>query len=185
MSRAVALAFALGLHGLAPAARADSIHLFSYDPADDQTRAAAGPLTFTFRKELLRNTVLNVRSTEAPATAWLKRTDEGALGHGGLARITAAPRQAHDLYEIQAKDQGAALISAFCPAAARAWMAFSPVKLNRDLTVAVIGRPAGTGEPTLCRTLNFTFHGEWLLPAGRSIDPNEVQPPGRLPGAER
>lgn len=165
---------------LAGPARADTMHLYSYDPADAETRHAAGPLTFTFRKGLLHTTVLNLRSTEATATAYLHPADEKALGPGGLARALGPEPAERALYKVEPAEEGAALISAFCPGAARAWMAFGPLKLNRDLTVRVIGAPA-VGPAKLCRTLRFSFHGEWLLPPGRSIDPRMLEH-GRYPG---
>jgi hypothetical protein len=180
-AKTAAAVVAVGL-ALAGAARADSFHLYSYDPADDATRQAAGPLTFTFRKGLLHTTVLNLMSTVAKATAYLRPTDERVLGRGGLV-AAAGPAAAsdHDLYEVQPAEEGAALISAFCPGARRAWMAFGPLKLNRDLSVLVLGTPKAGGPPHLCRTLAFRFHGEWLLPPGRSIDPRDLQF-GRYPG---
>ena len=174
-------AMSLGL-ALAGAASADSLHLYSYDPADAATRQAAGPLTFTFRKALLHTTVLKLMSTEATATAWLRPADDRALGRGGLPGVAGAESaRDRDLYEVQPADEGAALISAFCPGAGRAWLAFSPLKLNRDLTVLVVGAPAAGGAPRLCRTLAFRFHGEWLLPPGRGIDPRDLEF-GRYPG---
>jgi hypothetical protein len=166
---------------LAGPAWADSIHIFSYDPADPATREAAGPLTFTFRRGLLSNTVLNLRSTEATATALVHRADEHALGPGGLARLVGPSTRERDLYEVDHAQEGEALISAFCPGAGRAWMAFGRLKLNRDLTVRVMGAPAKGGPAKLCRTLKFTFHGEWRLPPGRPINPDDLETP-RFPG---
>ena len=166
--------------GVAGVARADTVHLYSYDPADAETRHAAGPLTFTFRKGLLHTTVLNVRSTEQPATAYLHPADEKVLGPRGLVGALGAEPAERALYQVEPAEEGAALISAFCPGAARAWMVFGPLKLNRDLTVQVIGAPA-SGPAKLCRTLRFTFHGEWLLPPGRTIDPRSLEH-GRYPG---
>ena len=165
-------------------ALADSLHMFSYDPADAGTRSAAGPLTFTFNKGLLKNTVLNIRSTEAPATADLKRADERALGRGGLSGLIGPGARERDLYAVETADQGEALVSAFCPGAKRAWLAFGQLKLNRDLKVLVLGEPAKGGPVTLCRTLSFAFHGEWAFPAARAIDPKDVAAPSRFPGAK-
>ena len=174
---AVAALLAVNLAG---AARGDTVHLYSYDPADAETRHAAGPLTFMFRKGLLHTTVLNLRSTEATATAYLHPADEKALGPRGLAGALGPEPTERGLYRIEPAEEGAALISAFCPGAARAWMAFGPLKLNRDLTVRVIGAPAA-GPAKLCRTLRFSFHGEWLLPPERSMDPRQLER-GRYPG---
>jgi hypothetical protein len=160
---------------LAGAALADTVHLYSYDPADADTRHAAGPLTFTVSKGLLHTTVLNLRATEAVATAYLHPVDERALGRGGLAAAVGADPVERSLYQIEPKDDGAALISAFCPGSARAWLAFGPVKFDRDLTVRVIGAPA-SGAPKLCRTLRFSFHGEWLAPpTGPPINPRDLE----------
>jgi hypothetical protein len=46
--------------------------------------------------------------------------------------------------------------------------------------VLVMGAPAGK-PAKLCRTLRFTFHGEWISPPGRPIDPRELEHP-RFPG---
>jgi hypothetical protein len=172
--KAAALAVALALAGGAQAA---DIRLYSYDPADAATRTASGPLTFTFRKGLLSNTVLNLRSTEAPATAYLRRADEHVLGPGGLNRVIGARAPERDFYEVETAEQGEALVAAFCPGSRRAWMAFRGLKLNRDLTVLVIGAPATGGAAKLCRTLQYTFHGEWRLPPGRTMDPRELERP--------
>jgi len=164
----------------AGAAAADTMHLYSYDPADPATVRAAGPLTFTFKKGLLHTTLLNLRSTVAPATAYLRLVDVRALGRGGFpadAEAVGVYRAERNLYEVEPDAEGAALISAFCPGAGRAWMAFGPMRLNRDLTVLVLGAPAAGGQARLCRTLRFNFHGEWLLPAGRSIDPALLERP--------
>jgi hypothetical protein len=174
IASAVALLAAALTMLAAGAAAAGTIHLYSYDPSDEATRKAAGPLTFTFDKGLFHITMLNVRSTEAEATAYLHRADERVLGVGGLVRVTGSSPQARDLYEIDHGAEGGALIGAFCPGAARAWMAFGPVHLDRDLTVLVIG--AAAGHPAkLCRTLNFDFHGEWTPPPGRPIDPRDLE----------
>lgn len=170
-----------GVAAMTCAARADSIHLYSYDPADPATRRAAGPVTFTLRKGLLRDTVLNLRSTNAPATAYLRRVDDKGLGPGGL-RGALGQTADRDLYEVEPADDGQALIAALCPGYPRAWMAFSPLKLNRDLTVEVLGKPGGAGKVKLCHTLSFSFHGEWLLPPGRTINPRELER-GRYPGS--
>jgi hypothetical protein len=163
------------------AARADSLHLYSYDPADAATVRAAGPLTFAFRKGLLHTTLLNLRSTVAPATAYLRPADERALGRGGLARALGGQPAERNLYEVEPDEQGAALISAFCPGAKRAWMAFGPLRLNRDLNIQVVGASTASGEAKLCRTLRFSFRGEWRLPPGRQIDPRDLEH-GRYPG---
>src|SRR5665213_4595182 len=118
------LVVAASLACLAGAARADSIRLYSYDPANAETRAAAGALTFEFKQRLIGTTMLSVRATEAQATAYLRPARERALGPGGLSPLIGSKANERDLYEVQSKGDGAALISAFCPGAKRAWMVF-------------------------------------------------------------
>jgi hypothetical protein len=178
---AATLALVIAALGAPGAARADEIRLFSYDPADAATREASGALTFTFRKGLLRNTLINLRSTEAPATADLRRADEHALGRGGLSRVIGAQSAERDVYAVEHTDEGDALIAALCPGAAQAWMAFGQLHFDRDLTVRVIGAPAKGGAAKLCRTLKFSFHGEWRVPPTRAIDPRELER-RRFPG---
>jgi len=175
----IVAALAFALHG---AARADAIHIYSYDPADLATRLASGPLTFTFKKGLLHTTLLNLKSTEARASARLRADSESALGRQGLRPYWKIDATARDLYSVRPGEDGAALISALCPGSTRAWLAFTPVKLYRDLVVLVIG-DTGTGrETSLCRTLRFSFHGEWRLPSDRSLNPDDMQPDSNLPG---
>ena len=168
---AAALFVAAALGGAQAAPR-----MFSYDPANSETRHSAGALTFEFNQKLTFITVLNVRATEGQATADLKPADEKALGRGGLSPlIGAAPER--DLYQVQPTEEGGALISAFCPGARRAWMAIGRLRVNRDLRVFVLGDDAAGGAAHLCRTLDFTFHGEWRLPPGAKFDQRQLERP--------
>jgi hypothetical protein len=170
------LAVATGVMSLmASAALADNVHLYSYDPADAATTRAAGPLTFTFKKGLFHNKVLNLRSTVAEATAYLRPAAEKDLGPKGLSGAYGREPPDRNLYEVEAEDQGAALISAFCPGMKRAWLAFGPMRFDRDLEVLVVGTATPGGAPKPCRTLKFNFHGEWGMPPGQSINPRELQ----------
>ena len=169
MSRAWLLsAFALILAS-GPAAAA--IRQFSYDPANEETRTAAGALTFMINQKMFSTRVLKLRATEAQATADLRRADPSVLG-----RSVAHPDE-RDVYEVLPAEDGAALVAAFCPGSKRAWMAFSPVRLNQDLSVLVVGdNPAG-GGPRRCRSFEFTFHGEWRVPPGDLPTFGPVGPP--------
>jgi hypothetical protein len=158
---------------------AAKIRLYSYDPANAETRQAAGPLTFEFIQELFSTKLLNVRSTEAQATADLKPAGAVELGSGGLSRlIGAAPER--DLYEVRQSDDGSALISAFCPGSHRAWMVFPRLRFDRDVRVYVLGdAPADAvdKQTRLCRTFDFSFHGEWTAPPGITLKPLPIAPP--------
>jgi hypothetical protein len=159
------LSAASALLAMALAASASAAtHIYSYDPADTATREAAGPLTFEVKKALLGPTkVLNLRSTVAAADAELKHAADHDLGPGGLAALIGPRAAERQLYEIEATDQGAALISALCPGAKRAWLAFSGFGFNEPLRVAVIGA-AAPAKSRVCRVLAYDFHGEWSGP---------------------
>jgi hypothetical protein len=175
----LALAALLPL-AMAGVAQADT-HLYSYDPADDGSRDAAGPVTLQVRQGLLHTTVLNLRSTVAQATADLLPADTRALGDEGLAAIVPSGGGRRDLYEVQKKDEGPELVSALCPGASRAWLAFSKVGMNRDVKIAVIGEAPGK-PPRLCHTLAYSFHGEWRPPPTGPVLRERDVLHGRFPG---
>jgi hypothetical protein len=167
---------------IAGAAKASVMHLYSYDPANDASRDAAGPVTLQVRQGLLSVTVLNLRSTVAQATADLRPADARVLGGGGLAAMVPAGGAERDLYEVRKSDEGPQLVSALCPGASRGWLAFSRIGMDRDVQIAVIG--AATGKPArLCRVLAYRFHGEWRAPAtGPALRERDL-PHGRFPGS--
>lgn len=154
--------------GLGAVARADTIRLFSYDPADAETQAATGPVTLQFRQGLIHITVMNLRSTVAPATTDLIRAPDSAIGPGGLARLLGKKEAWRDLYRVSADDQGPAFIHALCQTS-QGWLAIGRPRYGQGLAIFVIGAEAG-GPPKLCRTLNFTFRGEWRVPHSGSFD---------------
>jgi hypothetical protein len=162
---------------VAASAHATSLRIFSYDPADSETRHAAGPVTFEFNQRLIFTTVLKVLATEGQASANLKPAREEALGRGGLSALIGAKAPERDLYEVQASADGPAMIAAFCPGAKRAWMSFGRLKANRDLRVFVLGDDPARGGAHLCRTLGFNFHGEWRLPADGHFEIRPLEPP--------
>lgn len=149
--------------------QAGAVRMFSYDPADAETRAAAGPITFEFKQGLLKPTVLTVRSTEADATIDVDPAPESELGGRGLVAIAGPEASDRDLYSVRAADDGTALIAALCPGSARGWLAISRPRYGRDLGMDVFGAPS-TGGAKLCRKLAFTFHGEWRLPNDKKFD---------------
>jgi hypothetical protein len=178
--RAAALA-SLALLAGAGAARSDTVHFYSYDPGDEATRDAAGPVTLQLRKGLLHTSIVAVRSTEAKASVDLTPAPAAELGRAGLAGVKGVGPAERDLYQVGTADEGAALISALCPGAKRAWMAIGKVRVNADLHMDVIGESPGEA-PRLCRALAYSFHGEWRAPPGGPLLRERDLPHGRFPG---
>jgi hypothetical protein len=158
---------------------AAGVRLFSYDPASDVTRRVAGNLTFEFTQRLVFTTVLNIHSTEGEASADLKPADEHVLGAGGLSRLIGANAQERDLYEVTPSAEGAELIRAFCPNSRRAWLAFGRLAEGRPLRVQAIGDNPVGGPARLCHTFDFSYRGEWRLPAGRGVAASDLLHAGR------
>jgi len=142
---------------------AATIRMFSYDPADAETRAAAGPMTFEFNQGLLKTTLISMRSTEAEATVDLSPAPDSVLGVRGLIAMAGPEAAGRNLYAIGAADDGAALVSALCPGSTRGWLAIGRPRYGVDLGVDVLG-DTPNGGLRLCRKLAFNFHGEWRGP---------------------
>lgn len=177
MRRLTLAAAAVATLALAPKAGA-TIRQFSYDPADADTRLAAGGVTFMVNQSLFGGVrVLKMRATEAKATADLERADPGALGQGGLARALGRTAAEHSLYRIRSSAEGPAFVAALCPGSKRAWVALSPVGYGEDLQAVVIGDNPSGGPARKCRALAFTFHGEWRLPVGSPPPTEAAEPP--------
>lgn len=168
--------FACAAVALAGSARASTLHIYSYDPADSETRHAAGAVTFEFNRRLVFTTVLRILATEGQASADLKPAKEEALGHGGLTTLIGAGAPERDLYEVLPSGDGPAMVAAFCPGDNRAWMVIGRLKVDHDLRVFVLGQDR-SGRARLCRTLAFSFHGEWTLPPGTRFDERQLERP--------
>jgi hypothetical protein len=153
-----------------------ALRIFSYDPADGETRHAAGAVTFEFNQHLIFTTVLRILATEGQASADLRPAKEAALGRG-LSSLIGAAAPERDLYEVESAADGPAMIAAFCPGARRAWMAIGRLKANHDLRVFVLGQDSPGAAARLCRTLAFSFHGEWRLPSGAKFDERQLERP--------
>lgn len=171
------LALAAIVAGAPTVSPAAALRIWSYDPANAETQHVAGRLTFEFRQRLMFQTMVRVLATDAQATAELRPANERELGAGGLARLIGPTAPQRELYEIDAKAaQGEAMIAALCPAARRAFLAFGRLRPYRDMRVYALGEDAA-GAARLCRTLDFSFHGDWRLPPTGSLDARQLEPP--------
>jgi hypothetical protein len=154
-----------------------SVHIFSYEPTNDATRRTAGPLTFEFDQRLVFTKVLWVRSTEGRARADLKPANEAVLGRGGLSAVIGADAHERDLYEVEPSAEGADMIHAFCPGSTRAWLAFGRLAQYRDLRIDVLGDAPAGGKARVCATLDFSWRGEWTVPAGQPVRQRDLKVP--------
>ena len=154
-----------------------AVRIYSYDPADDATRRTAGPLTFEFDQRLVFTKVLRVDSTEGRARADLKPANEAVLGRGGLSAVIGPRAHEHDLYEVEPTAEGADMIHAFCPGSTRAWLAFGRLLQYHDLRVDVLGDAPAGGKARVCATLDFSWRGEWSVPAGQPVRMRDLKVP--------
>lgn len=163
MFKTCALSVLAALALAAPAQAAQVI--YSYDSLTPLTaKMTETGVTFVLDKSLLRIRVLKMMETEDVGEADLKPASESELGHGGLNALIGPDGHERDLYQITSAADGKALSRALCHGSDKAWLAFGPIKQNRDLTVRAIGHDPKTGQDWLCVTLSYGFHGEWDMP---------------------
>lgn len=138
--------------------------IYSYDPADAQTRKRLDSgLTFVFDRGVMSMRVREVMATEARASALVDPVGEGDLGVR-LAAVLPKGAGERDLYEINNEAEGPAMIRAFCPGSTKGWLVFAPLRARQDLVVHALGDDPATGQAKLCATLKFSFRGEWAVP---------------------
>ncbi|MES2033417.1 MAG: hypothetical protein V4466_04520 [Pseudomonadota bacterium] len=172
-ARSVALgaaALTLALAAATPAAQAATKRMVTYDSASpDAKRLTGAGLTFVFTKSMMRTRILAVRATAVPVGVIPR-----PLNDGGTVRkldvLMGEDRGSGTLYEIDpAAAEGKVMIQAFCPGAKSGWLAVGPFAHGRDLRVHAFGAEPG-GEPRLCATMDFAWHGEWRMPNTNSSD---------------
>lgn len=157
MSKLILIALACAIATPVLAARA----MYSYYPADAATRDLTdNGFTLVFEKGFMGATLLRkLMSTEAPVSANLEPADDREMGVS--LRSLIGKSDASDLYRIAGGDQGPAMVHAFCPGSTKGWLAFSPVKVRRNLEIQVFGDDAKTGKAHHCATLQLNYRGDW------------------------
>lgn len=160
--------------------------MYSYDSMTPitETMTESG-VTLILDKSLLHTRVLRLVETLNVGSADLKPASEGELGRGGLGALVGPELHEHDLYEILKKDDGRALSNALCPGSDKAWLAFGPIKQDRELKVRALGREAKTGKAWLCLTLDYAFHGVWAMPPVDLPQPDRSDPFEQSPANTR
>ena len=160
--------------------------MYSYDSTTPitETMTESG-ITLILDKSLLHLRVLRLVETLNVGSADLKPASESELGRGGLPALLGRDAQEHDLYEITKKDDGRALTNALCPGSDKAWLAFGPIKQDRDLKIRALGHDPATGKAWLCVTLDYSFHGVWDLPPVDLPQPDRTDPFKQSPANTR
>ena len=164
---------ALGLAG--PAAAGQVIYSYDSTTPITQTMTESG-ITLIIDKGLMHARVVSLAETMNVGNADLKPGSEGDLGKGGLSALIGRDAQERTLYEISPKGDGKALTRALCPGANRGWLAFGVVKVGEDRKIRAIGRDEKTGQTRLCLTLDYAFHGQWMLPPVDLPQPDRTDP---------
>jgi hypothetical protein len=146
-----------------------ALRQFSYDPTDDETRAASGPVTVLVNQTLLGTRILKLRSTVAKVTADLAPADPG--------RLPGEAHGARGVYRVTGADEGPDFVAALCPGSKRAWLAFTSIRYGEDLRAVVFGDSDDGRGVKACRKLSYAFHGEWRLPPGATPKLEANEPP--------
>ena len=167
-----------------PAAAAQ--HIYSYDSVTPvTTQMTENGLSFIFDKSLLGVNVERIMETHDIGAADLRPASESALGRGGLRAIVGPHAPERDHYENTDQEKGKALRNALCRGSDHVWLAFGRLKVGQDLRVRALGHDPRTGQTRLCETLDYSFHGEWLMPQPILPQPDRTDrfnaAPNRLP----
>lgn len=151
---------ALAIAGPAAASK----RIYSYDSANPLTeQMTEAGLTFIFDKSFMTTRVLRILETNDIGAADVKPASEGELGPGGLTAVIGPNARERALYEIEPKDDGAALSRALCPGADKVFLAFGPLAADQPLRIRALGHDPKTGATRLCITLDYSFHGQWAV----------------------
>jgi hypothetical protein len=187
MAKLAPLSIATALAGLALAGPAVAGQvMYSYDSVTPATEAMTeSGITLMLDKGLMHVRVLKLVETLDIGAADLRPASDDVLGHGGLGAVLGPDAPERDLYEITAKDDGRALSGALCQGASKAWLAFSPIREDRELTISAVTRDPATGKPRLCMTLQYAFHGVWGLPPVDLPQPDRTDPFEQSPANRR
>jgi hypothetical protein len=147
--------------------------IYSYDSANRLTeQMTEAGLTFVFDRTLMSTRVKEIIETNDVGHAEVRPAGQSVLGPGGLAALIGADARERDLYEILPDGDGRALISALCPGADRAWLAFGPLRPEQPLRIHALGHDPATGRSRKCITLDYSYHGQWALAPPELLQPD-------------
>jgi hypothetical protein len=157
------MAAGLCLAAIGSAAGAATVHSYSYDADSDAARHRTQTVTLTLREGLMGGIrVLHLYRTRGedfdlkPSLPWSEHALAQALGPAASGAL---------LYQVDPK-AGAGFARGACKGAEKAWLAMFPPKPYQPLRIVVLCEdPAAKHAPMIGETLDYAWHGEWVLPA--------------------
>lgn len=157
-------------------ARAAQQRYYNYEPDSFAARYRTQDVTLAIQPGLLSSRVVRLyRKRAAPFTL-----HAAGPGFDAAELKPVLPEDAASgslsVYAVDDKE-GAPFARGSCKGAERAWIAMTPPRAYRDLTIYVLTRDPGTRGPRLCETLAYRWRAEWLLPEHSSIDPESRDGP--------
>ncbi|MFN4288568.1 MAG: hypothetical protein ACK4E3_08745 [Brevundimonas sp.] len=157
-----------------PALAQQATRFYSYDPANDEAQRMTRGITLEVRRGLFgASQVQRFYSTEARGSAELERVST-------TAPLRALPAGAGEtnVYRIAEAGDGRALGRALCPGTLETWLVIGRVRARSDIRLHAVGRTEA-GEMRLCRTMSYTYRGEWSVPS--DLPPPAAEPLGNPP----
>jgi hypothetical protein len=163
------LAIAVCTAALAAGAAHAKDRYFTYEPDSDSAKYRSDVITLAVHEDMLGRRVTKLYRTRGKRL--LLGKPQGAFSGGQLVKMLKQDdddTRGIQLYSIDTKD-GAGFAYGACKGADRAWLAFTPVRPDRDLTIYVVRQAPDSKGPALCETLTYRYRAEWQLPP-RAID---------------
>ncbi|HWE45619.1 MAG TPA: hypothetical protein VG407_06280 [Caulobacteraceae bacterium] len=137
---------------------------FTYEPDSASAKYRSDVITLTVREDMLGRRVEKLYRTRGK---WLTLgKPQGAFSGGQLVKLLKSnddDTRGIQLYAVDVKD-GQGFAYGACKGADRAWLAITPVRPDRDLTIYVLKVDPETKGPALCETLQYRWRAEWQLP---------------------
>lgn len=137
---------------------------FTYEPDSDSAKYRSDVITLTVHEDMLGRRVTKLYRTRGKELALGK--PQAAFSGGQLVKMLKEDdddTRGIQLYAVDVKD-GAGFAHGACKGADRAWLAFTPVRPDRDLTIYVVKFDPDFKGPALCETLQYRWRAEWMLP---------------------
>jgi hypothetical protein len=157
-------AIGVALATLAAGAAQAKERYFTYEPDSASAKYRSDVITLIVHEDVLGRRVERLYRTRGKSLA-LGRP-QGAFSGGQLVKLLKSnddDTRGLQLYAVDLKD-GQGFAYGACKGADRAWLALTPVRPDKDLTIYVLKVDPETKGPALCETLQYRYRAEWQLP---------------------